>query len=443
MVNSTAAAVSAVAAMAGSGAGTSGGTVGASGPAGTATATGGADAGGASSGGIKKDEWLGICRVLNTAQYCATITGQLQDKLIEKTVPPFQAQISLARQAEAFKATTMAAVKCLVRTLVDGPATDAAWTAMGRIAWGSLAMAGDRSDYIAHIIRVLQEVVPVVFSGIAEQAMFKSFCDKVAEAVPNKFYGVILKSKPVSEVGAEQLLMDAHVLRDACLKIPAWGDADAAPSSVFTKVLTKGFAKLDSLLKVLLTPGSAPPDALVTAFLSVYAPRDRTRANLAIVLDVRGARRKRRGSGTRLARGAARGRDGRRRGGTRGRGCTRPSTSPPAGGGPRDRMAQLRAAGIQRPMTMAPGANGPGGVEMSPLGPGDKGVAKFLDDVAAMDAALKRVRNDLQHLDQLHRRAFDAMPDHQMAANQREIDQVTEMTKDVLGRIRSDMAGMS
>ncbi|KAJ3346884.1 Vacuolar protein sorting-associated protein 53 [Allomyces javanicus] len=291
MVNSTAAAVSAVAAMAGSGAGTSGGTVGASGTAGTVTATGGTDAGGASSGGIKKDEWLGICRVLNTAQYCATITGQLQDKLIEKTVPPFQGQISLARQAEAFKATAMAAVKCLVRTLVDGPATDAAWTAMSRIAWGSLAMAGDRSDYVAHIIRVLQEVVPVVFSGIAEQAMFKSFCDKVAEAMPNKFYGVMLKSKPVSEVGAEQLLMDAHVLRDACLKIPAWGDADAAPSSVFTKVLTKGFAKLDSLLKVLLTPGSAPPDALVTAFLSVYAPRDRTRANLAIVLDVRGARR--------------------------------------------------------------------------------------------------------------------------------------------------------
>ncbi|KAJ3368452.1 Vacuolar protein sorting-associated protein 53 [Allomyces arbusculus] len=292
MVNSTAAAVSAVAAMAGSGASAgSGGVAGPGGAAGNATATVGTDAGGASSGGIRKDEWLGICRVLNTAQYCATITGQLQDKLIEKTVPPFQAQISLARQAEAFKATTMAAVKCLVRTLVDGPATDAAWTAMGRIAWGSLAMAGDRSEYVANIIRVLQEVVPVVFSGIAEQAMFKSFCDKVAEAMPNKFYSVMLKSKPVSEIGAEQLLMDAHVLRDACLKIPAWGDADAAPSSVFTKVLTKGFAKLDSLLKVLLTPGSAPPDALVTAFLSVYAPRDRTRANLTIVLDVRGTRR--------------------------------------------------------------------------------------------------------------------------------------------------------
>ncbi|KAJ3351158.1 Plasma membrane t-SNARE, secretory vesicle fusion [Allomyces javanicus] len=124
-----------------------------------------------------------------------------------------------------------------------------------------------------------------------------------------------------------------------------------------------------------------------------------------------------------------------------GGGRVQPSASPPAGGGPRDRMAQLRAAGIQRPMTMAPGANG-AGVEMSPLGPGDKGVARFLDDVAAMDAALKRVRNDLQHLDQLHRRAFDAMPDHQMAANQREIDQVTEMTKDVLGRIRSDMAAL-
>ncbi|KNE63333.1 hypothetical protein AMAG_08473 [Allomyces macrogynus ATCC 38327] len=128
------------------------------------------------------------------------------------------------------------------------------------------------------------------------------------------------------------------------------------------------------------------------------------------------------------------------RSGNGGGGRVQPSMSPPAGG-PRDRMAQLRAAGIQRPMTMAPGANG-AGVEMSPLGPGDKGVARFLDDVAAMDAALKRVRNDLQHLDQLHRRAFDAMPDHQMAANQREIDQVTEMTKDVLGRIRSDMAAL-
>ncbi|KNE69937.1 hypothetical protein AMAG_14782 [Allomyces macrogynus ATCC 38327] len=110
-----------------------------------------------------------------------------------------------------------------------------------------------------------------------------------------------------------------------------------------------------------------------------------------------------------------------------------PAQSPPVG---RDRMAELRAAGIQRPMTVYSNDPNAGVAAGSPSG---AVVAEFLDDVAAMDRALRRVKEDLARLDQSQRRVFDAMPERQAAENQREIDAITAQTKSVLSRMRDDL----
>ncbi|KAI9218349.1 t-SNARE [Blastocladiella britannica] len=107
-----------------------------------------------------------------------------------------------------------------------------------------------------------------------------------------------------------------------------------------------------------------------------------------------------------------------------------------AGGGGRDRMAELRAAGVQRPVTQFAPPSG-GGTGAGAGGAGD--VTALLDDIAALDKTLRRVKDDLQYISQCQRRSFDAVPEAQAAENKRELEAVTSQTKSALQRIRRDL----
>ncbi|ORZ35197.1 t-SNARE [Catenaria anguillulae PL171] len=103
----------------------------------------------------------------------------------------------------------------------------------------------------------------------------------------------------------------------------------------------------------------------------------------------------------------------------------------PGGGsaGARDRMAELRAAGVQRPVTMVSPSGGGGG----------DGITDFLDDIAALDKSLRRVQDDINYIAKLHRRAFDAVPEHVAADNKRELDGVSQQTKSQLQKTRKTL----
>jgi hypothetical protein len=58
----------------------------------------------------------------------------------------------------------------------------------------------------------------------------------------------------------------------------------------FTKVLNKGFNKLEILLKVLLTAPN-PPEALVECFFHVYPEKDRKKNNFMQIVELKGLKR--------------------------------------------------------------------------------------------------------------------------------------------------------
>ncbi|KAI9148599.1 Vacuolar protein sorting-associated protein 53 [Blastocladiella emersonii ATCC 22665] len=240
-------------------------------------------------GTVPADGWRELATVLNTAQYCSVITGQLREKVLEKAAASHRGSIGLDRQVEAFKAASMGAVKCIVRSMVDG-ACEGAWANMSRIPWGSLQSAGDASPYVAMVTAVITGAVPVLAATISEAAMFRSLCDKLAEAYPTKVYQLLNRCKPINEAGAEQLLLDVHALKSVCSRIPVLGDPESQPTSIFTRVLNKGFGKLEVLLKVLLTPAT-PAEALVTTFMTVYPEKERTRVAFAQVVELKGLKR--------------------------------------------------------------------------------------------------------------------------------------------------------
>jgi hypothetical protein len=83
---------------------------------------------------------------------------------------------------------------------------------------------------------------------------------------------ILALCKPISEVGAEQLLLDTHALRTGLMEISTIGtDKTILPS--FSKILNDGIMKIERLLKVVLRP-SEPPSGIIETYLHLYSNHD-------------------------------------------------------------------------------------------------------------------------------------------------------------------------
>ncbi len=79
----------------------------------------------------------------------------------------------------------------------------------------------------------------------------------------------------MSEVGAEQMLLDTHSLNNILVEMTRLGKERQQPSSSFMKILHRGITKIDQLLKVVLRPHE-PADALVDTYLVVFTEHNST-----------------------------------------------------------------------------------------------------------------------------------------------------------------------
>jgi hypothetical protein len=77
------------------------------------------------------------------------------------------------------------------------------------------------------------------------------------------------KCRPVSETGAEQMLLDVHSLQQILVEMTFMGGPKQPPPPTFTKLLNKGMQQIDQLLKMVLKPLDPIPVFLDT-FLIVY-----------------------------------------------------------------------------------------------------------------------------------------------------------------------------
>ena len=91
--------------------------------------------------------------------------------------------------------------------------------------------------------------------------MYRSFLTKFLQLI-------YTKCKPMSEVGAEQMLLDTHSLQTILVEMILLGKEKQSSSS-FMKIVHRGITKIDQLLKVVLRPHE-PPEALVDTYLIVF-----------------------------------------------------------------------------------------------------------------------------------------------------------------------------
>ncbi|EEQ33201.1 vacuolar protein sorting 53 [Microsporum canis CBS 113480] len=222
-----------------------------------------------------------LTMVLNTADYCYTTCNQLEEKIKSKIDEPFKQQVDLQSQADSFMGIASAIVRLLVRK-VDIE-LEPAWREMRNTSWSAQDGVGDQSPYVEVLLSNLKSRSDETLEMLHKQQYQRAFVDNLVEHTSTSYISNIYQCKPVSEAGAEQMLLDSYGIKSGLT-----GLLSPAPAA-FTKRVHQSFQKIDTLLKTLQVR-AVPPEALVQAYLIHIA--DKNDSNFRKILDIKGIRSK-------------------------------------------------------------------------------------------------------------------------------------------------------
>jgi vacuolar protein sorting-associated protein 53 len=155
--------------------------------------------------------------VLNTADYCYTTCNQLEEKIKGRIDEDLRAQVDLQSQADAFMGIASAAIRSLVAYTQS--LLEPAWREMRAMSWSRLENVGDQSTYVAELLNRLKQSANEILTLLHKQQYARAFSDNLVEALGHTFLINIVASRPINEVGAEQLLLDSYVLKKGFLEI--------------------------------------------------------------------------------------------------------------------------------------------------------------------------------------------------------------------------------
>ncbi|XP_029467279.1 vacuolar protein sorting-associated protein 53 homolog isoform X2 [Rhinatrema bivittatum] len=229
-----------------------------------------------------------ICSILSTAEYCLATTQQLEEKLKEKVDMSLVERINLTGEMDTFSTVISNSIQLLVQDL--DAACDPALTAMSKMQWQNVEHVGDQSPYVTSIIMHIKQNVPIIRDNLAStRKYFTQFCIKFANSFIPKFINHLFRCKPISMVGAEQLLLDTHSLKTVLLDLPSIGSqvVRKAPAS-YTKIVVKGMTRAEMILKVVMAPHE-PSVVFVDNYIKLLA--DCSTDTFQKILDMKGLKR--------------------------------------------------------------------------------------------------------------------------------------------------------
>lgn len=209
---------------------------------------------------FSKEEQSRICCILTTAEYCSETTQQLQEKLREKTDKCYSDKINLSQENDIFHNVISNCIQLLLQDLEA--ACESALTAMTKVQWSSVEVVGDQSNYVNTIIAHLRQTIPTIRDRLSScRKYFTQLCVKFASSFIAKLIQQLFKCKPLNAVGAEQLLLDVHMLKTALLDLPSTGYQIQRKAPVtYTKAVVEGMANAEMILKIVMSPIESPSD---------------------------------------------------------------------------------------------------------------------------------------------------------------------------------------
>jgi vacuolar protein sorting-associated protein 53 len=156
--------------------------------------------------------------ILNTADYCFLTCNQLEEKIRSKIDEDIRGEVDLQSQADAFIGVSGTAIRVLVKKVEAS--LDHVWKEMKNFPWGKLEAVVDQSSYVPETLRLIDERSTEILRYLHKPQYSRAFCDNLVESISMSYCANVFQCKPVSEVGAEQMLLDSYSLKKGLFQIP-------------------------------------------------------------------------------------------------------------------------------------------------------------------------------------------------------------------------------
>ncbi|KIO30677.1 hypothetical protein M407DRAFT_14266 [Tulasnella calospora MUT 4182] len=222
------------------------------------------------------------CTVLNTADYCQTTSSELEEKIKEKISEDYQEKVSLQAERDLFVSVISSCIVVLLRELEA--ACEPAFAAMIKTQWGALDTVSGESPYVSDLVKAVDSVLEVIRTHIEQKKYLRNFYDKAASLLITRFTNALVKSRPLGDVGPQQVMIDLQGVKACLLRFPQGMDSGALSAS-YARSVTKSTTRLETLLKVVNSP--TDPSA---GFISNYTLLigDSSFSNFQKVIDLKG-----------------------------------------------------------------------------------------------------------------------------------------------------------
>lgn len=223
---------------------------------------------------LTNDERVLTCTILVTSEYCLETTQQLEGKLKEKITSNLSSQINMGPEQDVYHSVINSCIQLLVQDL--DAHCDPALTTMTKMSWASIEGVGDQSAYVTSLANHMKQSIPLIRDNLSSsKKYFTQFCVKFVNAFIPRFIQHLFRCKPISTLGAEQLLLDTHSVKTLLLDLPSLGSSVSsrkAPAS-YTKIVIKGMTRAEMTLKVVMSP-SEPRDGFVEQYVKLVPDVD-------------------------------------------------------------------------------------------------------------------------------------------------------------------------
>ncbi|KAG6819237.1 hypothetical protein H0H93_013895 [Arthromyces matolae] len=219
------------------------------------------------------------CKLINTADYCLSTASELEDKIREKINEEFKERVSFQAERDMFVSVVSAAIVIQLRELET--ACDAAFSSMARTTWTASGQVTGQSPYAGDLVSAVEQVMETVKPLVEQKKYLRNLFDKACSLILAKFTNAIVKSRPLKEIGAEQLLIDLQHVKSYLTKMPG----ESLVTTSYTRGLTKSTTRLEALLKVIVTPVD-PPEGFILNYTLLIG--DASFSNFQKILDLKG-----------------------------------------------------------------------------------------------------------------------------------------------------------
>lgn len=197
------------------------------------------------------------CLLVNSVEFCTATTKQLEKRLKELVDPHLTESISFETSFECSIACSSYGL-ALLASLITSRAFPA-FQAMRQTKWSLIRSVGDHSRYVSLLHDLLhhEKSVPLIACLLNSSLAYSNFCNRLIYSLTEEFRLAIFECKPITEIAAEQLLIDMQAIRQMLSRIDKYRTAE---------ILEARCGPIECILKSLLC-SSFPPDDFVRNYL--------------------------------------------------------------------------------------------------------------------------------------------------------------------------------